>query len=101
MSYPLFVLCIKDVTGVMPTEEYRFHPKRRWRFDLAIPECKIAIEIEGGSWVQGRHTRAKGYQGDMEKYNQAQLLGWKVFRYSPDQLDLCIKDLAQLWGKYA
>ena len=49
MSYPLFFHCIKQTTGYTPKEEYRFHPKRRWRFDMAILEHKIAIEIEGGS----------------------------------------------------
>lgn len=96
MSYPLFVHCIKDATGLPVTEEYRFHPKRRWRFDMAILEHRIAIEIEGGSWIQGRHTRGKGYQGDLEKYNQAQLLGWKVFRYTPQQLNECVADMEQL-----
>jgi very-short-patch-repair endonuclease len=96
MSYPLFLHSITDVTGFSPIEEYRFHPKRRWRFDLAIPELKIAVEIEGGTWIQGRHTRAKGYQRDMEKYNAAQMLGWKVFRYAPQQLDECIADMQKL-----
>jgi very-short-patch-repair endonuclease len=96
MSYPLFVHCIIQTTGYTPKEEYRFHPKRRWRFDLAIPELKVAIEIEGGIWTGGRHTRGTGYQKDMEKYNAAQMLGWKVFRYTPQQLDECIADMQKL-----
>jgi very-short-patch-repair endonuclease len=96
MSYPLFLHAITDVTGFSPKEEYRFHPKRRWRFDLAIPELKVAIEIEGGIWTGGRHTRGTGYQKDMEKYNAAQMLGWKVFRYTPQQLDECIADMQKL-----
>lgn len=63
-------------------KEYYFHPKRRWRFDYAIPEYKIAIEIEGAIYKQGRHTRGNGFQQDMYKYNNATLLGWKVFRFS-------------------
>lgn len=67
-------------------KEYRFHPKRRWRFDYALPEYKIALEVEGGVWTRGRHTRPKGFLGDMCKYNAATLLGWRVFRTTPDEL---------------
>lgn len=65
--------------------EYRFHEKRRWRFDFAIPSKKIAVEIEGGVWTNGRHTRGRGYVGDMEKYNSAALLGWRILRFTPQQ----------------
>ena len=61
-------------------EEHRFHPDRRWRFDFAWPDKMIALEIEGGAWTQGRHTRGKGYEGDCEKYSEAAILGWKVIR---------------------
>lgn len=47
-----------------PVTEHRFHPKRRWRFDLCWPVRKIALEVEGGIWVNGRHTRPAGYQAD-------------------------------------
>ena len=67
-------------------KEYRFHPKRRWRFDYALPRHKIAIEVEGGVWIGGRHTSAVGFLKDMEKYNTATLMGWRVFRTTPDNL---------------
>lgn len=66
--------------------EYKFHPVRRWRFDLAHPETKTAIEIEGGIWTKGRHTRPIGYIKDMEKYNAAIELGWVILRYSTEQM---------------
>jgi hypothetical protein len=43
------------------TPEYRFHPQRRWRFDWYIPSIKVAVEIEGGAWIAGRHNRPIGY----------------------------------------
>lgn len=64
----------------LPEAEYRFHLTRRWRFDFAWPEQKIALEFEGGTWSHGRHTRGKGYEGDCEKYSEAAILGWKVIR---------------------
>jgi len=62
--------------------EYRFSPLRRWRFDIALPSYKIAVEIEGGIHVGGRHVRGKGYAEDCEKYRAAVLLGWRVLRYT-------------------
>jgi hypothetical protein len=65
--------------------EYQFHPSRKWRFDWCLLDNKIAIEIEGGVWSNGRHTRGSGFINDMEKYNSATCLGWKLLRYTPDQ----------------
>lgn len=69
-----------------PEREFRFHPKRRWRFDFAFPEFLLAVEIEGGIWTRGRHNRPTGFSGDCEKYNAAALLGWMVLRYPTDQV---------------
>ena len=63
--------------------EYRFHPERKWRFDYAWPERKIALEIEGGIWKKGRHVRGKGYENDCEKYSEAVVLGWRIIRATP------------------
>ncbi|NYZ70022.1 hypothetical protein H0A36_28820, partial [Endozoicomonas sp. SM1973] len=54
-----------------PVTEYKFHPKRRWRFDFAWPDKKLAVEVEGGGWVNGRHNRGQGFANDMEKYHEA------------------------------
>jgi len=67
-------------------EEVRFHPVRRWRFDFAHPSTLVAIEIEGGTWVGGRHTRPAGFHKDCEKYNTAALNGWTVFRLTPQMI---------------
>lgn len=68
-------------------EEVRFHPQRRWRFDFCHTPTKTAVELEGGVWTGGRHTRGGGYQRDAEKYNAAQALGYTVFRLTTGQID--------------
>lgn len=65
-----------------PIPEHRFHPQRAWRFDRAWPEKKLAVELEGATHTGGRHTRGAGFDADLEKYNEATLLGWAVLRFS-------------------
>jgi very-short-patch-repair endonuclease len=72
-----------------PEREYPFAKEamgRKWRFDFAYVPERIAIEIEGGTWTGGRHSRGSGIQGDCEKYNAAVLLGWRVLRYTTTDL---------------
>ena len=78
-------LCAKEL-GVECVKELQFYKSRKWRFDYALPKYKIALEVEGGVWTQGRHTRPQGFLGDMNKYNTATLLGWRVFRITPNRL---------------
>lgn len=77
--------CVKHGLHV-PVSEYRFVPTRRWRFDWCWPEYLTALEIEGGIWTGGRHTRGKGFLADMEKYNTAAILGWRVLRCTPKEV---------------
>ena len=60
--------------------------RRSWRFDFAWPIYKIAVEIEGGTWSGGRHTRGQGFEADAEKYNTAESMGWHVFRLTAAQV---------------
>jgi len=72
--------------GLEPEPEYRFHPHRLWRFDFAFPAQKVAIECEGGTWTNGRHTRGSGFEKDCEKYNAATIAGWRVLRFTGDMI---------------
>jgi len=76
----------KWLLSIGAESEHRFHPTRRWRFDFAWPAIKVAVEIEGGTWAAGRHTRPAGYAGDCCKYNAAVLLGWRVLRYTTQMI---------------
>lgn len=60
-----------------PVREFGF---RGWRFDFAWPSLKIAVEIDGGTYIGGAHVRGKGYERDCKKNNAAQLNGWVVLR---------------------
>jgi very-short-patch-repair endonuclease len=68
--------------GLDPLREYVFHPTRKWRFDFYFPERKLAVEIEGGIWSGGRHSRGAGFESDCYKYNMAAKMRIRVLRYS-------------------
>ena len=62
------------------TREFKFHPTRKWRFDLAWVNHRLAVECDGGqrsNSTGGKHNSADDY----EKINAANILGWKVLRY--------------------
>lgn len=79
------LLCRKEL-GERCEKEWKFHPVRKWRFDYAFPDFKVALEVEGGVFTGGRHTRSLGFMKDIEKYNTAAVLGWIVVRTVPDEL---------------
>lgn len=76
----IFAIQIRALRLPEAQREYQFHPKRRWKFDFAWPHLRIAVEIEGGTYTNGRHVRPEGFRRDCEKYNAAALLGWQVYR---------------------
>jgi very-short-patch-repair endonuclease len=81
-------------------QEFEFHPKRKWRADFHLVGKKILVEVEGAIWSGGRHTRGKGYIGDMEKYNAATMMGFQVLRFSTDQVKsgLAIQQIEKMVG---
>lgn len=101
---PLFKAALVRAKLPMPVAELKFHPTRKWRMDfgwwtywqdvVSTPgevtrRPGLALEVEGAVWVQGRHTRGSGFVKDMEKYNEAAALGWRIIRVQPK--DLCTK----------
>lgn len=80
--------------------ESGFDENRNWRFDycssnwlMAVYNMNIAVEIDGGIWINGGHSGGLGQIEDMEKLNHA-ALGWKVFHFTPEQ---CVDGCAALW----
>ena len=53
-----------------------------WRLDFAWPDRHLAVEVEGGVWTGGRHTRGAGFEEDARKYNVLALLGWRLLRFT-------------------
>ena len=90
-----------------PIAEARFDPDRRWRFDFAWKHLGyfgrggVAVEIDGGIWTQGRHTRGAGYEGDVRKCNAAVSLGWRVYHVTASMLrnpQACVRMVREAIG---
>jgi len=81
----------REVVGDGPgiRERLRAAGLKDWRFDFAWPGPgrRVAVEVEGGVWSDGRHTRGSGFTSDCEKYNAAALLGWCVLRVTGVMID--------------
>ena len=86
INYDIFIKVLESIDIPSPVREFKFHKTRRWRFDFCWPEYKLALEVDGGAFNNGRHTRGKGFIADMDKYNAAALLGWTVLRTTPHRI---------------
>lgn len=80
----------------VPVQHHRFHPTRKWEFDFCYPALKIAFECEGGIFRKGggAHSSGKAIIRDIEKYNTATLLGWRVIRLHTGMV------YQNNWGKF-
>lgn len=85
----IFKALCKNTGLPEPIPEFRFHPKRRWRIDFYFEAngIKLGLEVEGGAWSGGRHTRGSGFVKDIEKYNAMTMQGIFLMRVTPSELN--------------
>ncbi len=102
-----------EQAGIPFEREYEFAPEewcrangflssvrrlpRKWRADFALwdfpiakvkgIEADILVEIDGGGYVAGRHSRGAGMEKDAEKQSAAAILGYRVIRVTPKQVE--------------
>ena len=70
-----------------PLRQHKFFPGKKWAFDFAWPERMVAVEVDGGVFSGGRHTRGAGYTADCVKLNEATCAGWAVLRVTTAQVE--------------
>jgi very-short-patch-repair endonuclease len=87
-SEPEFIFAHQALADKLPPFvcEYRFDDVRKFRFDFAWPDRKFAVELEGGIFSKGAHSRPLGILRDIDKGNLAVMKGWSVLRFSPAQV---------------
>ncbi len=83
-----FLTALRFAEMPLPVTEHRFHPTRKWQFDYAWPDRKLALEVEGGIWRKGggAHSHPTNIVRDCEKYSEAAILGWRILRVPPESL---------------
>ena len=69
--------------GIAHVREHLFALPRRFKFDFALMDYRIACEVEGGGWSGGRHNSGVGFARDLRKYEIALREGWTVYRCDP------------------
>lgn len=91
-----FIIAYLSTQNIEFIPEYKFLPDRKFRFDIAIPSMMVGIEYEGLFSDKSGHTTAGGFIKDTQKYNLAQINGWKVLRYTANNYKEFINDINQL-----
>jgi very-short-patch-repair endonuclease len=91
-------LLMEQCRAYQPVPEFRAVPGRRFRIDVAFPPQKLAVEIDGGAWIRGRHSRGVGIESDCEKSAALAILGWRLIRCTPQQVQ---KGLVFGWVRQA
>lgn len=86
ITYQMFEPYLQTNNLPIPVREHKFHETRKWRLDFAWLDYKIALEVNGGVWRNGRHTRGTGYINDLEKITELSLLGWIIIQVVPKDL---------------
>src|SRR5438874_724242 len=52
-GWPVFEAMLRANKLPAPQYEFRFSAERKWRFDIAFPAERIAIECDGGIYSDG------------------------------------------------
>lgn len=77
-----------------PVYEYKFHPARKWRLDIAWPDKRVCVEVQGGIFIRGRHNRGAALIKEWEKLNALAVAGWRVLYCQPSEL--CMAEMTAL-----
>lgn len=72
--------------GIPHTRQAKWCSGRRFRADFALTEHGILVEVQGGAWSGGRHTRGAGYAADCVRMGKAVALGWTMLYVTPQQV---------------
>ena len=98
----LFVELLKATSLPMPEAEIRLWDDRKSRVDFLWVDYELVVELEGGSYVHGRHHRPKGFAADCEKYNRIASEGLCLFRFTGEMVKsgLAISTLEEYFKRW-
>lgn len=70
----------------LPQTEVPICDGRKWRLDFGWHLHAVALEVDGGIFVNGGHNRGVQIMRDYEKRNAANLAGWEVLQMTTEQV---------------
>lgn len=59
---------------------------RRFRADFYFPVGRLVVEVEGGGFINGRHSRGTGIESDAEKSACIARMPARLMRVTPGQV---------------
>ena len=83
--------------GLIPGLVRQYHVQgTRYHLDFAVPDCLLAIEIDGHTWHSTRQQR----QHDSQRDRILTGLGWRVLRFTASEIlrnaDGCAAEVAAM-----
>lgn len=72
--------------GKKVERQYEYVPGRGFKADFAVPLRHLLIEITGGIYTKQAHGSVTGILADNERLNLATRHGWRMLRFTPDQV---------------
>lgn len=78
---------IRAVKLPEPVRQFKPLVDRRYRCDFAFPDHNLLVEVDGGGFVSGRHTRGKGFEADCERRNLLTLAGYRTLHVTGKHID--------------
>lgn len=79
------MLCFQLKVAKIPhLREQKLIPGRKYSTDVLVDD--LAIECDGATWAQGRHSRGAGIETDCEKQNLLVIAGFRPMRFTGAQI---------------
>ena len=76
----------KTGNALVIESQVKFLKDRRFIGDLVIRSARMVVELDGGVFTNGRHTRGKGYTLDRERDLAAAEAAWITVRLTTGQI---------------
>jgi very-short-patch-repair endonuclease len=69
-----------------PERNVRLIEGRLFTWDFVWRAQRVCLEVQGGTWSQGAHSRGAGQARDAKKQALATLAGWRCLAVTTDQI---------------
>lgn len=93
-SEDLLAFQLRAVKAPIFERQFRITPERKFMADFYFVLGRLVVEVDGGGFVNGRHSRGTGVEKDAEKSAYIARMPARLMRVTPTQVR---KGLAVEW----